>query len=597
MPDHDRAATPSSPRALSWPAIVLAALMLHAVGAMAGAQTPVLHGIVRDSASREPIAGVVLTVLDPSGGVAGNTIAGADGRFRVPRPAAAARLRARRIGFRPREILLPDRALGDTAAIEIAMDRLPQILTGVRVTESAHCPGSPEAGAAAQLWAQARDGLLASVVARDAMPAVAEMLTFNRTQGVRGEGVTSHRHRVTTGRTTRAFQAAASATVFAEKGYVREDRDGREFNAPDADVLLHDSFAATHCFRLVNGTGAMADQVGLAFEPAIRRPRVSDVEGVLWLDRVKPALRLLEFRYTNLDQLSMATRPGGMIMFATMDNGIVLVTRWFLRMPVFSAQRRAISPLGIPGSSRPDAAGVSLAEIRETGGMVVSARWPDGTTWTQPIPSIEGTVVERRTQQPIAHALVTFAGAWDTVTTDTAGRFAMPIVLGGRFDMAALDTSFGGHVQARVLRLAVDAGGDGLSGLVFELPSKDESVARLCARGRTPAGSSVLLGRIRRADGVTPGNMEIRASWQVVVGAGTGMRVVEAEQTAQPDAGGQFHLCGVALDQPIRIMVLRAGGVIADTTVVGRRSSAGQVDIVIPRLDRVSPPHPVPPGR
>ena len=56
---------------------------------------------------------------------------------------------------------------------------------------------------------------------------------------------------------------------------------------------------------------AMADQVGIAFEPARRRPGIVDVEGMLWLDRARPALRLLEFRYTNLDPLSMSTEPTG----------------------------------------------------------------------------------------------------------------------------------------------------------------------------------------------------------------------------------------------------------------------------------------------
>ena len=419
------------------------------------------------------------------------------------------------------------------------------------------------------------------------MPAIAEMMTFERAQGPRAEGVTRHRHRIATGRTTRAFQAAASAAMFAERGYVQQDRGGRQFNAPDADILIHESFAATHCFRLVDGTGASADQVvGIAFEPARRRPGVADVEGVLWLDRVKPALRLLEFRYTNLDQLSMATRPGGMIAFNTMENGIVLITRWSLRLPVFTVQRRAISPLGIPGSSRPGETEVSLAEITENGGMVVAASWPDGTRWRQAIPAIEGTVIERRTRQPIPHALVTFAGAWDTVATDTAGRFSLPTVLPGRFDVAALDTAFGSHIPARAVRRVMETGADGATGIVFELPSKDESVARLCANERVPTGTSILLGRIRRADGGAPGKMEVRATWQSeIVAGGSGVAAREARQTVDSDAAGRFHLCGVVRDRPIAISVRREREVVADTSVFVRDSAVGRMDVVIPRTD------------
>lgn len=566
--------------------LCLMTLALAACGAIAGAQSPILRGVVRDSASREPISGAVIMVLDSAGQPSSSTIAGADGRFRIARSAASKRIRARRIGFRPREIPIPGGAVADTAELEITMGRIPQILASVRVIESSHCPGSTANGEAAQLWSQARDGLLASIVARDAKPASIQTLTFDRATAPRDGLVLSHRHRIqAASRTTRTFKARASAAVFAERGYVQEDGGDRVFDAPDADVLLDESFTATHCFRLVPGSGARVDQIGLAFAPTRRRRGIADVEGVLWLDRAKPALRTLEFRYTELDGLTMAARAGGTVDFETMDNGVVIITRWSLRMPVLAARARRSDPPS-PWNTRREASDISLAEIRESGGLVIAATWPDGVRWTQPVGALTGTVIEQVSRKPIAHALVTFAGAWDTVATDTAGRFVVTTVLAGRYDVVALDTSLIAYVEERSVRRTIDVQERGTNDVTFELPAKDESIRRLCADARMRPQSSVLLGRIRRADGGAPGKLEVRVAWQddfVVSGGSIG--VGESKRTIEPDSVGRFHVCGVVRERPIRITVQRNGLTIADTAVFVYDTVVARVDLLIPPSD------------
>ena len=76
----------------------------------------------------------------------------------------------------------------------------------------------------------------------------------------------------------------------------------RNFFAPDADVLLDESFATSHCFRLAADDTSHRGQIGLAFTPAPGRGRdtLVDVAGVIWIDRATPALRSLEFLYTGL---------------------------------------------------------------------------------------------------------------------------------------------------------------------------------------------------------------------------------------------------------------------------------------------------------
>ena len=108
--------------------------------------------------------------------------------------------------------------------------------------------------------------------------------------------------RFTTGTTTRPFVASASAVEFARVGYMAENSLGRTFFAPDADVLLDESFATSHCFRLAADDTSRRGQIGLAFTPAPGRGRdtLVDVAGVIWIDRATPALRSLEFLYTGL---------------------------------------------------------------------------------------------------------------------------------------------------------------------------------------------------------------------------------------------------------------------------------------------------------
>src|SRR6185437_6417194 len=132
---------------------------------------------------------------------------------------------------------------------------------------------------------------------------------------------------------SRPFLSSASAAIFAKRGYMVEDRTGRTFDAPDADVLLDESFAATHCFHFQRADGAHRGQFGLAFTPVPSRNRdtLVDVTGTIWIDGVTPEIRTLDFLYTALEPAAADMKSGGHIEFRTMSNGIAFVQRWFLR--------------------------------------------------------------------------------------------------------------------------------------------------------------------------------------------------------------------------------------------------------------------------
>src|ERR1043165_151374 len=65
-----------------------------------------LTGVVTDTATRRPIPGVVISLLDSTGRVLGRMLTGEAGPYRVPNGTAVRGLRAQRLGYRAREIQL-----------------------------------------------------------------------------------------------------------------------------------------------------------------------------------------------------------------------------------------------------------------------------------------------------------------------------------------------------------------------------------------------------------------------------------------------------------------------------------------------------------
>src|SRR5262249_4733137 len=132
------------------------------------------------TAARQPVAGAVLLVFDSSGATLARTITDAAGTYRIPSTAQMRRLRAVRIGFRPRELTLPDLTSGNVQ-IDLAMTALPTLLDAVQVTTDVRCSRRGDRLAALSLLDQARAGLLATVVAREARPAEMIRLRYSRT--------------------------------------------------------------------------------------------------------------------------------------------------------------------------------------------------------------------------------------------------------------------------------------------------------------------------------------------------------------------------------------------------------------------------------
>ena len=135
---------------------------------------------------------------------------------------------------------------------------------------------------------------------------------------------------VRSGTTRGAPFASIPASTLAAEGFVSVVRDTTVFNAPDAALLLSDTFVETHCFAAV---ARQKDSLaGLAFRPVPGR-LVPEVRGTLWVQRASTELRFLEYRYVFAAGEREPDQLGGRLEFARLPGGAWIVSSWHIRMP------------------------------------------------------------------------------------------------------------------------------------------------------------------------------------------------------------------------------------------------------------------------
>lgn len=535
----------------------------------AGIQAQQVRGVVRDSTAGAPLPGVVVTALDSAGSGVGRTITDADGRFTLALTPQAARLRLVRIGYHPRDLTPVPRT---AELVQLAMGRIPPMLDAVRSTGKEVCPGSTERGAAFQLWEQARAGLLATVVARELKPVTATTLTYESVLSPRSERIHRQTKTIKMGQTTRPFVASASPSYFARFGYMNEDASGRVFNAPDADILIDESFASTHCFRLQAADASHAGQVGLAFAPAPGRDTLVDVQGVIWIDGKTPQLRSLDFTYTSLEPAATAMHAGGFIAFRTMENGVAFIERWNLRLASLSLvssnatwlARRVAEAGRIRRTDRTD---LQLAEISEAGGVVLDAAWADGSHWHDTPSMVTGVVVQKKTGAPVANGVVTLAGTPDTVRTSDTGEFQIA-TLPGKYLVEATDTTLVNFVAPRSQSAEVTIKRGAVTTTRLEVAPLSDALDELCHGQRLGLNTLIIVGVVALADRELPRNARVLATWQAdYVQSPDGFKVIEGKQESEIDDRGRFAACGVARERPILLRLMDGKTALGDTTV------------------------------
>ena len=151
----------------------------------------------------------------------------------------------------------------------------------------------------AALWEDARAALTAAVITRGLTVGADTVVRFERKLDVQR---LARALRESRGRCRRPMDhpfRSLPAEVLSVGGYITVNQDGStDYYAPDADVLLSDTFLADHCFKIEpRDEFEHLGQVGLAFQPIPERKK-PDIKGVLWMDEKTAELRTLEFTYT-----------------------------------------------------------------------------------------------------------------------------------------------------------------------------------------------------------------------------------------------------------------------------------------------------------
>jgi hypothetical protein len=396
------------------------------VGA-ATVQAQSIRGVVRDTTAHQPVIGAVLLVLDSAGTTLARNITDPAGAFRFQSTPEMRRLRVLRIGFRPREVALP---AGGDVELDIAMAALPTLLEKVQITTGASCSRRDDRLSALALLDQARAGLLATVVAREARPAAMIRLRYSTVLDAFGEkGV----HKVTVDSTSdlvASFKAVRSAADFVKLGFLDTTRSADILYGPDAETLLDDSFRDGYCFQLHDRDARRPTSVGLAFAPAKRSGGRIDIEGTLWVDTAARKLDRVEFEYVGFAQSMQKMHFGGDIRFHDAGNGVVLIDRWSLRIPTSVVETVTVS--------RSQQVARARVGVQESGGAVASAQWPDGFQWRAALPAARFHVKDEK-GQPVHGAAIVIDSTDYRALSDAAGVAVVDRMLPGRYEGAVFD--------------------------------------------------------------------------------------------------------------------------------------------------------------
>ena len=366
------------------PRLITLALSL---GIASAANAQAVRGVVitPDSAL---VPGVIVTLLDPKGVPVARALSDEEGRYLLRAPAPGTfHIEARRLAFLPTVDLPLELEEGKIRLHNVVVTGARVQLQPVQVTANAPCRVDPDSASTAfRVWEEARKALRASQLTRLTRPYKVDVTTY-----VKRFSPNIERDRMVDSSTRLAMPirpfTSRSAEELVEFGYMSRAGRNEVFHAPDEDVLLSDSFAATHCLRMLPDSAPSGGLVRLAFEPIPSRQK-PDIAGTLTVDRATSELRRLDFTFVNLPLTYQVGTPGGEIVFRQLPDRSWLIDEWAIRLPV--AVQVAQGPMAMSGQPTrvPTVAAPSVAMrygLQTTGGHVIRVTSGEETLWARPV--------------------------------------------------------------------------------------------------------------------------------------------------------------------------------------------------------------------
>jgi len=535
-------------RAALWLA-VLAGLPIS----LAAQQGQLLTGYLREEGTGQPVQGAFVAVLDAEERRVAGALTLPDGRFliRVPVPGVY-RLRPERIGF---SSVLSDPVRidpGQTVRLDLVAPAQAIELGGIEVDGTVRCDLGEAGQATMQLWEEARKALSVARWTEQAERFEYELESWERTLDPRGRQIMAERKRRSTHIGRHAYRAIDPEQLEAD-GYVAGDlAKGFQYFAPDAEVLLSDSFLRTHCFTAVRDD----ERFGLRFEPAPGR-RVPDVSGTLWMAERSTRLERLNYRYVNLPDLAEAgieDRSGGEVRFEALPSGEWIVRWWEIRMPVL------VRGMGIGAQPRPR---LQVAEVRTQGGEVVEVREMQGRTGLTrgragPAPGfLRGFVADSTAGAVLEGATVFLSGTSRSTTSSDDGTFVLDELREGSYTLALQHPRLAQlGVPSPTQVVEIRQGRETLTALA--IPSISTLVEQACidAQGDPLEPGTAAVGGVVRTGGLPIDELTVRVDWQRIDQQAGRARVVNGGADIRPDELGRWGVCRIPTGHRVVVQVI-----------------------------------------
>jgi hypothetical protein len=507
------------------------------IAAIASAQSPTSELRIRlVNTDGSPVAGALVALVDQSNNTVAEGLSSETGIRLLSAPPGAYKIRVRRIGFSPfisESVSIPR---SDPLTLRVESARIS--LNTIVVYGRGQCRElTADTASLGTLWSEIVKAVQASKLTLDDLAGIGRVRLYSRETGVNGE---VFRADSTIVRLTsqRPFGIIDPGSL-ARQGYVRGDvYRGWEFFGPDEGVLLSPEFANTHCFSIVRDAKRQGE-IGLAFTPT-RNRKVSDIQGVLWLDEKSSELREIVFEYTNTG-LPLRVKGGGQTQFRRFPSGAWLVSQWKLSMPRIEVHRRASEQYRIHNSD------YVLAGFTETGGLLVADSNPG--SMENGSASVMGVIFDSLNSKPLQGASVTLNQV--TVRSDKEGRFRF-----SRVPVGAHSVSFS-HPTLRALGLAAIESefeaSTPATALYLTIPSLGAVWPRLCHDTASTRAENdrrgVLRGTVRDLAGQPVDGVRIRVTWRQEVslralGAIARYQQPDLKLEVVTDNRGQYAACG-----------------------------------------------------
>jgi len=177
----------------------------------------------------------------------------------------------------------------------------------------------------------------------------------------------------------------------------------------------------------------------------------------------------------------MQLKPGGNIEFREMENGVVLIERWFIRMvgepPVLDWPSRISRESALADPTVSDIA--RQRRVSEGGGELARASWPGEITWKGSLGTLRATIVSKG-GEPVAGVRVSLSSTDYRGVTDSGGVVTIDELLPGPYTVDIADSTLAIIGVPLATSATFTAARDRRSDLRVAIPSADDYVAKLC---------------------------------------------------------------------------------------------------------------------